>query len=46
MFDAIFWIIIGLFIGWNLPQPTWANYVQSIVMGWITKLSNMIKKGE
>ena len=20
--------VVGLFVGWNLPQPSWAKYVQ------------------
>lgn len=24
MLETIFWIVVGLFIGWNLPQPAWA----------------------
>jgi hypothetical protein len=26
--ELIFGIIIGTFIGWNLPQPSWAKSVQ------------------
>ena len=44
MLDTIFWVLVGLFIGWNLPQPTWAKYVQTMIMGWISKVSSMVKK--
>ena len=46
MLDTIFLILVGVFIGWNLPQPSWAKYVQTIIMGWISKASSMIKKDE
>jgi hypothetical protein len=25
MLEAIFWLLVGAFIGWNLPQPEWAK---------------------
>jgi hypothetical protein len=28
MLETIFWILVGAFIGWNLPQPAWAKSVQ------------------
>lgn len=28
MLDTILWIAIGAFLGWNLPQPSWARYIQ------------------
>ena len=46
MLDSIFWVLVGLFIGWNLPQPTWAKYVQTMIMSWVSKVSSMVKKGE
>lgn len=28
MLEAVFWVTIGLVVGWNLlPQPTWAKAV-------------------
>ena len=29
---TIIWIIVGLFIGWNLPQPAFAKHVQDKIM--------------
>lgn len=29
MLEAIFYIAIGAFVGWNLPQPAWAKSLQS-----------------
>lgn len=35
------WLIVGLFIGWNLPQPVWAKTVQdkvvATVKSWVAK---------
>ena len=28
MLDIGLWIALGAFVGWNLPQPFWAKYVQ------------------
>lgn len=27
-------VLIGIAIGWNLPQPAWAKYVQEKVTTW------------
>lgn len=28
MIEALFWILVGALIGWNVPQPFWAKYAQ------------------
>ena len=28
MLDILFWIAVGAFVGWNLPQPFWAKIRQ------------------
>jgi hypothetical protein len=28
-------LIIGIFIGWNLPQPVWAKDIQDKLLGMI-----------
>lgn len=28
MLDILFWVAVGAFIGWNLPQPFWAKMLQ------------------
>ena len=28
MTSIIFWLVVGTFIGWNLPQPAFAKYLQ------------------
>jgi len=25
MLDAIFWVAVGVFIGWAVPQPAWSK---------------------
>jgi len=37
----IFWILVGLFVGWSFPQPEWVKSLQdklvSTVKGWFGK---------
>jgi len=28
MWSTLFWICVGILIGWNLPQPAWAKSLQ------------------
>lgn len=41
MFDLLFWVAVGLVIGWNLPQPWWAKMAQEKIVekirGWFAK---------
>ena len=30
---TIITLLIGMFIGWNLPQPDWAHAVQDKILG-------------
>ena len=39
--EIILYIIIGMFIGWNLPQPTYAKFIQDKVL---TLLRNLTKQ--
>lgn len=39
MLETLFWILVGAFIGWNLPQPSWAKSVQE---KYLQKYMNMI----
>ncbi len=32
MATILFWVGIGAFIGWNIPQPTWAKRLQNKVV--------------
>ena len=30
---TLFWIAVGIVIGWNVPQPRWAKDLQAKIMG-------------
>jgi len=32
MVEVLFWVIVGAFVGWNLPQPWYAKTVQRKVV--------------
>ena len=32
MWSTLFWICVGILIGWNLPQPAWAKSLQDKVV--------------
>jgi hypothetical protein len=32
MLETLFWLLLGAFIGWNIPQPQFAKNLQSKVM--------------
>ena len=38
--STLFWIAVGMFIGWNLPQPTWARALQEKVVAAVKTLGN------
>jgi hypothetical protein len=31
MLETLIWIVIGMFIGWAIPQPEWAQDLQDRV---------------
>jgi len=35
MLETIFWIVVGAFIGWHVPQPAWAQTIKDKVVGLI-----------
>lgn len=35
MLEAIIYILIGAFIGWNFQQPTWAKNIQEKITTYI-----------
>ncbi len=36
MLDILFWVAVGLVIGWNvLPQPVWVKGLFSKVLAWV-----------
>jgi len=38
MVEVLFWVAVGVFVGWNLPQPAWASWVQDKVLGFFKGL--------
>ena len=30
--DILFWILVGAFLGWHFPQPSWAVTLKEKVM--------------
>ena len=36
MLSIIFWVVVGMFIGWAIPQPEWAKSV----VDWVKSLFN------
>jgi hypothetical protein len=34
-------LVIGIFIGWNLPQPAWARNIQDRLLGMIRGTTRM-----
>jgi Na+/H+-dicarboxylate symporter len=41
---VLFWLVIGMiigaYVGWNLPQPPWAKDAQERVVGIVQSLTN------
>jgi hypothetical protein len=38
MLSVLFWIAVGAFIGWNLPQPEFAKRIQAAFDEYIGKI--------
>lgn len=36
MVDILFWILVGAFIGWHIPAPTWAIALKDKVVSMFT----------
>jgi hypothetical protein len=39
MLGIVFWVCVGIFIGWNLEQPDWAKEFQDRVIGFVKGLT-------
>jgi hypothetical protein len=47
MIQAIFWIIVGAFVGWNFPQPHFAkDFQQKYLQQYIDKLKSFLPFGK
>jgi len=44
MFFALFFIAVGIVIGWNVPQPVWATQWQQKVVEMVRSLTS--KQGQ
>lgn len=40
MIEMTVYILIGMFIGWNLPQPDYAKMIQDKVVAWFKGFFN------
>lgn len=43
MLDTLLWVAVGAFVGWNLPQPALARYVQNKVVGLFRRIGGSNK---
>jgi len=32
MLETLFWVLVGAFIGWHVPQPDWAHSLKARVL--------------
>lgn len=37
MLEILFWLALGVFVGWNFPQPEFAKNIQAKIMGMFKK---------
>lgn len=37
MLETLFWLALGVFVGWNFPQPEFAKTIQAKVLGLFKK---------
>lgn len=33
MLETLFWVLVGAFVGWNIPQPQWSKDLWAKVKG-------------
>lgn len=43
MLSILFWILVGMFIGWNVERPEWSRQLQDRVVAWVKQLFNKNK---
>lgn len=44
MLDTVFWILVGAFIGWHFPEPSWAKIVKAKLLSLVGKNFDKDKK--
>ena len=37
MLETLFWILVGAFVGWHFPQPSWAKVLEDKVKSLFNK---------
>lgn len=37
MIDTIFWVVVGIAIGWHWPQPSWVAPIRSWIQARLQK---------
>ena len=40
MMNTLLLILLGMFIGWNFPQPAYAKFIQDKVLGFFRNLTS------
>jgi hypothetical protein len=40
MITALFFVAVGIVIGWNLPQPYWAKEAQQKVVDYVRSITS------
>lgn len=46
MLGEIIFMVIGLFVGWNLPQPKWAKIAQEWITNKFKELASRINSND
>jgi hypothetical protein len=37
MLEILFWLLVGAFIGWHVPEPIWAKVIKTKVVSFFKK---------
>lgn len=37
MLEALFWLAVGILVGWNIPRPEWAKNLQDNIVNWFKR---------
>jgi len=35
MLEILFWVLVGAFIGWHVPEPKWAKDIKTKISTWV-----------
>jgi hypothetical protein len=41
--STLLWIILGMFVGWNFPQPLYAKWIQNKVVNFFSNIGGSKK---